>query len=114
MFRFRLRQIITQSNPLISLNLDNAGDVRRISSPDELIKPDTRKRIQMEEGTTPNPPRNLHTPNDPVGIPSSDILGTPFERIAYYDEEISYSPTVDDNFRDPFSSPLDLIPKIII
>ena len=29
----------------ISLNLDNTGDVRRISSPDEMINPDTRKRI---------------------------------------------------------------------
>ena len=68
----------------------------------------------MEEGTTPNPPRNLHTPNDSVGIPSSDILGTPSERIDYYDEVISYSPMIDDNFGDPFSSPLDLIPEIII
>ena len=101
-----------QSNPIISQNLDNTGDVRRIPSTAELINPSTRpKRIRMEEGTTPNPSRNLLTPNDSIGIPSSDILGSTSERIVYSDEEISYYPTVDDNFEDPFSSPLDLIPK---
>ena len=95
-----------QSDPILSLVLDNTGDERRTSPPVE--SKITRKRVQMEEGTTPVPPRNRNISNDSIGILSGDILGTPPEKITCNEEEISYSSRVDDNFGDPFSSPLDL------
>ena len=102
--------INAQSDPLVNIILDNTGDEGKISPPVESINKITRKRVRMEEGTTPIPPRNRNTSNDSIGALSGDILGTPPEKITYNEGEISYSPIVDDDLRDPFSSPLDLTP----
>ncbi len=64
-----------QSDPI--LFLDNTGDERRIYLPVESNNKITRKRVRMEEGTTPVPSRNRNTSNDSIGILSGDILGTP-------------------------------------
>ena len=81
-----------QSDSIIDLVLDNTGNERKISPPVESNNRTARKRVRMEEGTTPIPPRNRNTSNDSIGTLSGDILGTPPEKITYNEREISYSP----------------------